>query len=434
VNILLALHAFPPECSGGTERTVEALARAMQDAGHRVTIAAGSLEQASTARVDRRAHGGLDVRVLHRDDLWFERWEKAWSPGLSQTFAALLAELAPDVVHVHHWIRLTSDLVRCARAAGCVAAVTMHDYFTSRASPVRRADRDTAAPPDVPAWMGAGEADEAFAFHRRDFFDEVRAADLRFAPSQAHADGLRATLPGDPGAIAVTPPPLLRRPARARAPAAFARKLVTWGTLYPEKGLDTVLEALRAAGLGWQLEVFGEAHEPGYREALRARAQGLPVRWRGAFQTEDLETIDADLAVLPSLCHESYGLTMDEALCLGLPVIASDLPSYRERAPAASCAFFPAGDAHALAALLGDARALRALQRPQPPPPWTAAQAAAQLLAEYERARAAPRKPYAPEVSDRERARAVFRRAERRFWSMLQQPDVVPPPDGFPAA
>jgi cob(I)alamin adenosyltransferase len=74
------------------------------------------------------------------------------------------------------------------------------------------------------------------------------------------------------------------------------------------------------------------------------------------------------------------------------------------------------------------------LQRPQPPPPWTAAQAAAQLLAEYERARAAPRKPYAPEVSDRERARAVFRRAERRFWSMLQQPDVVPPPDGFPAA
>lgn len=430
MKILFVLHGFPPECTGGTERTVAALAGAMQRDGHDVVIAAGSLQQANTGAPTVGEHGGLPIWRLHRDDLYFERWEKTWSPGLSATFARLLGELRPDVVHVHHWIRMSSDLLRVARAAGCLTAVTLHDYFATRATPVRRADRDLVQPPDAPAWMGVAEAAEAFAFHRRDFLDEVRAADLRFAPSRAHADGLRASFDDDPGPIAVTAPPLLQRPARAAARSSFGRRLATWGTLYRDKGLDTVLDAL-AAVPGWQLEVFGVAHEPDYRALLEARAATLPVRWRGAFTTDDLQHIDADLAVLPSLCHESYGLTLDEAQCLGLPILASDLPTYRERAPAASCRFFAPGNAAALAALLRDESSLRSLPRPSPPPAWSAEQAAAQLIGAYQRAARSPRSDYTPAVTDRDRARAVFRRAERRFWSTLQH-DPAPPPDGFP--
>jgi len=337
MKILLVLHGFPPQTSGGTERAVEALARAMQRAGQQVVVVAGSLEVGPPDTVTEEDCGGLRVLRLHRDDLDFESWWKTHHPGVSAAFHDLLARELPDVVHVHHWIRLTSDLVRIARAAGCVTAVTMHDYFIAMASPVRRAAQTEPAPPAAQVFLSAAEVREAFAFHRRDLRADVCAAQLRCSPSRSHAEGLVAMAAGPLGEIEVTPPPLLQ-PLVRRVGAGGPRhhRLITWGSVYPEKGLEVVFEALRGAGGNWSLEVWGEAHQPAYRERIERRAEGLPVRFRGAFVASDLERVEADYAVLPSLCHESYGLVMDEALSLGLPIIASDLPAYQERAPQAS--------------------------------------------------------------------------------------------------
>src|SRR5262249_3032264 len=137
----------------------------------------------------------------------------------------------------------------------------------------------------------------------------------------------------------------------------------------------------------------------------------------------------ADYAVLPSRCHESYGLTLDEALLLGLPILASDLPVYRERAPTTACAFFAPGDAASLAALLRDEAKLQRLALPPAPNPVTAA--AAQLLALYASARKEPRTASALPNTDRERALLLFRRAERRLWTALQQPHPPAPPPTF---
>jgi len=431
MNVLHVVHGFPPETSGGTERTVEALARAMQRLGCTVTVAAGSLRLGNPGEPTREDHDGLPVLRLHRDDLWFESWFKTFSPPLSEGFARLLARLQPDVVHVHHWLRLTSDLARIARAAGCTVAVTCHDYFAVLARPVRRVHEPAPAPPPAPAYVSAGEAAEAFAFHRRDFADELRAAHLRLVPSRAHAVGLAAAAGRGLGEFEVAAPPHLGSPLRPlpeRVPRG--RHLLTWGTLYPEKGIETALDALARVprDLGYSLTVLGEAHDPEFAAHLRARAQGLDVRFGGAFTPADLQRCEADYALLPSLAAESYGLVLDEALQLGLPILASDVPAYRERAPGASTAFFPAGDAVALAALLSAPDALARLARPQPPDLLDADRAAADLLARYRAARARPAAPYAPEVTDRERAAILFRRAERRLWSALQRPDPPAPP------
>lgn len=433
MKILHVAHGFPPQTSGGTERAVEALARAMQGAGHDVTVVAGSLEAAPTDRVDEEDHGGLPVLRMHRDDLYFESWFKCYAPGVSATFEKLCAERQPDVVHVHHWIRLTSDLVRIARAAGATVAVTMHDYYTSLASPVRRAGQSEPAAPPSPAYVSGAEVAEAFAFHRRDLHADVCAAHLRCAPSGSHAAGLQEMAPGALGPIEVTPPPLLQVPARRPdASGPRQRRLVTWGTIYPDKGLETVLDALRAVD-GWSLEVWGDAHDPEYRSHVMQRAQGLDIAFRGAFDVGDLARTAADYAVLPSMCHESYGLTMDEAQILGLPVLASDLPAYRERVPASCCAFFTPGDPGSLEALLRDEASLAQLAVPAPPQVVDAAAAAEHLLGLYEKARRGEiaAAPATEEITGRERARELFRRAERRLWTALQQPQPPAPPDDF---
>ena len=68
MKILVAVHAFPPETFGGTERTVEALARASIAAGHEVVVVAGSLRVGAPSRWDEEQQSGLRVlRVLRAD-------------------------------------------------------------------------------------------------------------------------------------------------------------------------------------------------------------------------------------------------------------------------------------------------------------------------------------------------------------------------------
>ena len=132
MKVLLALHGYPPELVGGTESAVQALARGLLQRGHDVCVAAGSVQQSSSFRTTRETQAdGVRVVRLHRADLYFDHWQKSFSADVSAAFAALLAEERPDVVHVHHWIRMSRDLVAVAARAGVPAVVTLHDYWAT---------------------------------------------------------------------------------------------------------------------------------------------------------------------------------------------------------------------------------------------------------------------------------------------------------------
>ena len=423
-------HGFPPELTGGTERTVEALALALQGLGHDVVVVCGSLQVGSVDRVDEFEHRGLRVLRLHRDDLYFESWFKTYHPGVSRTVQRLLRDEQPDVVHVHHWLRLTSDLARLARASGARVVVTLHDYFPLLARVARRFDESEIAVPPPARWMSELEAREDFDLFRRDLFDELRAAHVLSAPSRAHADGVTAVSLGELGEIVTSPSPLLDVPPRLECrPQPGGHHLVTWGSIYPEKGLEVVLDAMRVAGGELSLQVFGEAHDADYQTRIEERAAGLNVTFRGPYRWADFGGISADYAVLPSLCQESYGLVVDEAQALGLPMVASDLPAYREHCQPAASAFATPGDVTAWARVLADPDARARLVRPSPPVLPSAVDAATDLLRSYS---GVDHGSWRPDV-DLERARALqlFRRAERRLYSALNGPELVLPPDEF---
>lgn len=431
MKILFVLHSFAPECVGGTERTVEALARACAGMGHEVVVVAGTLVGGPPDSWRELDHDGLRVVQMPREDLYFESWFKSWSPTVSAAFAKLLDTESPDIVHVHHWLRLTSDLVRVAASAGATTVVTVHDYYPALASPVRKLDQLEAAAPEAPGYVSAAERDEAFAFHRADFVDELRAADLRLAPTLAHAAGVQAMLPAEVGEFVAHAPPMLQRPRRLPERSQRRRRLVAWGTWYPDKGLEAVLDALRRVpDAGWSLTILGEPYSPEYGADLERRAHGLAVEFRGRFDTDGLEAIDADYAVLPSTAHESYGLVLDEAMCLGLPVLGVDVPAYRERIDARCALWFSARDVGAWADAL-QSGAPEALGRPQAPAMRTAEQAGSELLALYEQALATERLPPPVSIDANTRARMLHARAERRLWTALQQSDPPAPPDSF---
>ena len=107
-------------------------------------------------------------------------------------------------------------------------------------------------------------------------------------------------------------------------------RLVSVGSLSPQKGFDV---ALRAIGrLGNRVErytIVGEGSERGRLETL-AKELGLQDKVRLPGYCDDVVPYlhEADLGVVPSR-WEGFGLVAVEALSTGLPLVASDVPGLR---------------------------------------------------------------------------------------------------------
>jgi len=105
------------------------------------------------------------------------------------------------------------------------------------------------------------------------------------------------------------------------------------GRLSPEKGLPTLLEALRLAapGLpaGWEFLVAGDGEE---RASLERAASGLPVRFLGALSGDALDGFwrAVRFTVMPSTWYEVRPIAIHEAFARGKSVIGSDLGSIPE--------------------------------------------------------------------------------------------------------
>ena len=62
----------------------------------------------------------------------------------------------------------------------------------------------------------------------------------------------------------------------------------------------------------------------------------------------------ADVYVAPATGHESFGLILVEAMAAGVPVVATDIPGYREVIrDGVDGSLVPPGDPHALAVAVG---------------------------------------------------------------------------------
>jgi len=180
-------------------------------------------------------------------------------------------------------------------------------------------------------------------------------------------------IPHGPGAM-LAAPPVRRNPAGRPVRIGYVTK---WGV---QKNFE-VLFAAAARLIGERRDIrivltLAEDLPENMHIMRRAGAAGLRE------VLENVGEIDAagvsalydslDIFAFPSLV-ESFGFPLVEAMAKGLPIAAADTPSNREIAADAGL-FFPAADAQALAAILGElidnaalreAKATAALERAQ---------------------------------------------------------------------
>ncbi len=392
MKVLLATHGFPPQQVGGVELSVHSLANLLARRGHSVSVVCGSLQRSAhtdAAEILRETLLGalgerIEVARIARPDLYFDHWHKSLSAAASRAFRDLLCELRPDVVHVHHWLRLSRDLVLVAAREKIPSVVTLHDAWTSCPIVFRvRPDTQQACaapvgphpciacaarvPPRTP-WIPRESAYLLLAERQRDIGRELDLARVRIAPSREHARALERSLgrARDSLAVKIVAPMAATDAVRARtrpppADAAPAGLHVScWSQVSRLKGSDLMLAAFLAAraelgpGMPLQLDLHGSASDAQFEAELRARAGDAPVRFAGAFVAAELEQcIDprAQVFVHSSRAHESYGLSIDEAARLGLALLLPDAPVFVERCGGVAL-FYESGNEAALKAQL----------------------------------------------------------------------------------
>lgn len=369
-RIGLVVHGQPPELVGGTERLVAELGAALAVRGDTVEIFSGSIEWRPEFEVVRDESGSVPIVRVHRHDLFFERWDKLENPFVERAFGKWLDGYKPDLVHVHHWARLSTRLVAVAAARGVPVVVTLHDLFSTCPRYHRvKADLsfcDVPPGPDAcrncaPRWrfQGDAEIDSSVSVFAADLRAEVAAANALIAPTTGHGQRVLHWLNLDRPVTAITPAstpatgaasrPLGNKTASSKRPLAVG----VFGHLHPLKGVEVLLDAQAALPDPGVIEVhvWGAAPTPELDATIKTRAGGRRVVWHGAYQPADLSGAALDAVVLPTLCAESYSFALDEACALGVPVLASDLGALTDRATE-RLALFPRGDAAALATQL----------------------------------------------------------------------------------
>ena len=80
-----------------------------------------------------------------------EAWFRSYSPHAERLVLELLESHRPDVAQVHHWKRLTRNLVAVAMRRSVPCVVTLHDLFATCPKDFRLRDGGVCDEPRVVA-------------------------------------------------------------------------------------------------------------------------------------------------------------------------------------------------------------------------------------------------------------------------------------------
>jgi glycosyltransferase involved in cell wall biosynthesis len=338
---------FPLERANGIQ-TIETCA-ALARRGHEVRL----VVRPDTARPPRDpfAYYGVDAVP----GLSLERVAVA-GPSAARRAAALAQALGRALAVGGDGVVLTRDLgfaslyLRARGRGGAALVYESHGFAptVSEARPSMLTGSRPASPAKQRRLLGREEAvwrhAEAYATITGGLADELRQ---RFGPRPATAvvpDGAR-----------------LRDVRPWSFPAVDAAPVVGYaGHLYPWKGVDLLIDALAALPGVRGLIVGGHPAEPdGARLRERAEHLGLASRVEFAGMVAPHEVSGrleaADVLVLPNpdtpvSARYTSPLKLFEYLALGRPIVASDLPAFREvLADRQNAILFEPGSARALA-------------------------------------------------------------------------------------
>ena len=382
-RIILTTHLFLPEFFGGTETLVRDIALALKEKGHAVVVVTGyplecqpgiaehfdeyDIDSLRVVRFkyQRTAPGG--ARNPMRDDYA--------NPIFETGFQKLLNEFKPDIVHFHHFGRLSIKAIDACEARSIPTFFTATDFWSI--CPTQALLLPGGAICDGPIKDGANCLKHITGISQPAWISRIVTAAPTFALGGAMKilANVEMNISGKLGVVqalakrnAVIAPRFhsLRRvfvPTR-HAQAALEKNGITGvkfrvlpfgikdhgytkrvrarhegdlvlgfiGQFLPHKGLHILIQAMRLLpeDCPVQVKIYGKFPEleTAYSKELNVLSQGdTKIKFCGIFDNAKIPAVldGIDALIIPSLWHENMPLVSLSAQAAGCPVIASDI-------------------------------------------------------------------------------------------------------------
>ncbi|MGN6635638.1 MAG: glycosyltransferase family 4 protein [Oryzihumus sp.] len=287
-----------------------------------------------------------------------------WSTSASRGMRDVVRQFRPDVVHCHNvYHQLSPSVLQPLRAAGVPCVMTLHDYKLACPS-YQLLDHGRLCDACVTGglWQAA---------RRRCKDDSLGASALLSLESWVH----RTTGAWSAVDLFISPSQFLAGvmaragvfPERMRVVNHFVdpggpgpadqpgQGVVFAGRLAPEKGVDTLIEAVARMSTPTTLTVAGDGPVRAALEEHAARVAPGRVEFVGRLGKAALQQVvrRSVASVVPSVWHENQPMTVLEAFALAVPVVCTDLGGLPELVrDGVDGAVVPAGDPGALAGAL----------------------------------------------------------------------------------
>jgi phosphatidylinositol alpha-mannosyltransferase len=287
------------DAAGGVQVHVRQLAERLREMGHEVLVVAPASKRPADPFV---VVAGAPIRIPYNESV------AAISPtprAFSATRAAL-KEFRPDVVHVHEPLvpgpSMVATLSSRVPVVGTFHAYSDRSLLLSAAAPLLRRVWDRLA-----ARIAVSAAAAEFVGPR------LGRGDIRIVPNGADVEMFDSAEP---------------------AALPRGRRLLFVNRLDPRKGFRVMVEAFRSIAAERKDVILVVAGDGAERDAVRRLPGGTRSRvvMLGNVPHDRLPPYHAAAEVFcaPSTGRESFGIVLVEAMAAGLPVVASDIPGYRE--------------------------------------------------------------------------------------------------------
>ncbi len=364
--LLVSLH-HPELVRGGSQQICYELFVALKSTDvEPILLASAQLEMTPAVFKPGAIITGFDGRkneFLFLSAFYDPEWHRNREFRRLEVFETFLRDVAPDVIHFHHFLSYGLEYLAAARKylneTGGRLVFTLHEFMAMCRADGQMARTFDKSPCDRASPVRCHQcfpdkSPEFFSLRTMWFKHHFRMVDTFVATSNFTLEryvewGLpREKLLHIPAGHNLTPPSTAA-PTTESGPRRKRNRFAFFGQLIESKGLRVLFDAvriLRAAGFeDFSLDVFGanldfaseefrDAFDDFWFEEEERRNGGVPrLRLHPRYEMADLPRLmnDVDWVVVPSKWGETFMMVISEAFLFGKPVICSNIGVMVER-------------------------------------------------------------------------------------------------------
>jgi glycosyltransferase involved in cell wall biosynthesis len=372
LRVLIASHSHPEVSKGGAEIAAFQLFRSLQTQDATSAWFLGCDRGIASSRT-----GALLLQPYSESEYIYTSAEFDWfkfanpNPRFRREIERLFRQLAPDIVHFHHYANLGVEVFQHLKRVrpNCGIVLTLHEYLAI----CNHFGQMVTHPHQTLCYQSSPARCQTCFPHlsRADFFLRglyikryLALVDQFIAPSHFLAE--RYVAWGVPAAkiqVIENLVPPMEMVANTPLPEDGPLRIGFFGQISPLKGIDVLLDTAaileRNRGHSVSFEIHGDyrAQPMEFQQAFlqRLRKVGSNVTFCGPYEREQVNHLmrSVHAVLVPSVWWENAPVVIQESLRNRRPVICSNIGGMAEKVrDGVDGLHFPVGNAMALASLL----------------------------------------------------------------------------------